>query len=56
MLVTTFLSPKHLEDNLLNPLDKFLDVVGKFLSPKHLENKLLDLVDKFLSPEHLSTG
>ena len=44
-----FLSPKHLEDKLLDLVDKLLDPVVKFLSPRHLENKLLDPVDKFLS-------
>ena len=34
---------KHLQNKLLDPVDKFL-------SPKHLQNKLLDPVDKFLDP------
>ena len=46
-------SPKHFENKLLDPMDKFH-------SPKHLEDKLLDPIDKFLdavdeflSPKHL---
>ena len=50
----------YVHGRILDPMDKFLDVVDMFLSPKNLEDKLLDPIDKFLdavdeflSPKHL---